>query len=172
MSSVTASPFNTRLILFLYMGATRTSKVPMGPTYDLSWAFRNICCSRSEGLPMTITLNHTVVPTRDKKAAAQFFARIFASVPIRKATTSRRYVSTTRSHSSSTTTRSSRATTTLSTSAMPSSMPSSAAFRRLSSSTAAHRGASTTVSSTIGTEDAVYFRDPDGHVLELMTVPQ
>jgi catechol 2,3-dioxygenase-like lactoylglutathione lyase family enzyme len=26
---------------------------------------------------MTITLNHTVVPTRDKKAAAQFFARIF-----------------------------------------------------------------------------------------------
>ena len=26
---------------------------------------------------MTITLNHTIVPTRDKKAAAQFFARIF-----------------------------------------------------------------------------------------------
>jgi catechol 2,3-dioxygenase-like lactoylglutathione lyase family enzyme len=26
---------------------------------------------------MTITLNHTIVPTRDKRAAAQFFARIF-----------------------------------------------------------------------------------------------
>jgi catechol 2,3-dioxygenase-like lactoylglutathione lyase family enzyme len=26
---------------------------------------------------MTITLNHTIVPARDKRAAAQFFARIF-----------------------------------------------------------------------------------------------
>lgn len=26
---------------------------------------------------MTITLNHTIVPARDKKASAQFFARIF-----------------------------------------------------------------------------------------------
>ena len=26
---------------------------------------------------MAITLNHTIVPARDKKAAAQFFARIF-----------------------------------------------------------------------------------------------
>jgi catechol 2,3-dioxygenase-like lactoylglutathione lyase family enzyme len=26
---------------------------------------------------MTITLNHTIVPARDKKAAARFFARIF-----------------------------------------------------------------------------------------------
>ena len=26
---------------------------------------------------MTITLNHTIVPAHDKKAAAQFFARIF-----------------------------------------------------------------------------------------------
>jgi catechol 2,3-dioxygenase-like lactoylglutathione lyase family enzyme len=26
---------------------------------------------------MTITLNHAIVPTRDKRAAAQFFARIF-----------------------------------------------------------------------------------------------
>jgi catechol 2,3-dioxygenase-like lactoylglutathione lyase family enzyme len=26
---------------------------------------------------MTITLNHTIVPARDKNAAAQFFARIF-----------------------------------------------------------------------------------------------
>jgi catechol 2,3-dioxygenase-like lactoylglutathione lyase family enzyme len=27
---------------------------------------------------MTITLNHTIVPARDKEAAARFFARIFA----------------------------------------------------------------------------------------------
>ena len=26
---------------------------------------------------MTITLNHTIVPARDKAAAAKFFARIF-----------------------------------------------------------------------------------------------
>ena len=26
---------------------------------------------------MTITLNHTIVPARDKEAAARFFARIF-----------------------------------------------------------------------------------------------
>jgi len=30
----------------------------------------------ARGLPMTITLNHTIVPARDKTAAAQFFARI------------------------------------------------------------------------------------------------
>jgi len=28
-------------------------------------------------VPMTITLNHTIVPARDKAAAAKFFARIF-----------------------------------------------------------------------------------------------
>jgi hypothetical protein len=46
---------------------------------------------------MTITLNHTIVPARDKRASAQFFARIFGSMlPIRKAAISRRYASTTR----------------------------------------------------------------------------
>jgi catechol 2,3-dioxygenase-like lactoylglutathione lyase family enzyme len=33
--------------------------------------------SLARDLPMTITLNHTIVPARDKRAAAQFFARIF-----------------------------------------------------------------------------------------------
>src|ERR1700745_3280117 len=33
--------------------------------------------SLPRALPMTIPLNHTIVPTRDKRAAAQFFARIF-----------------------------------------------------------------------------------------------
>src|SRR5215472_5850609 len=33
--------------------------------------------SVARGHPMTITLNHTIVPARDKRAAAQFFARIF-----------------------------------------------------------------------------------------------
>jgi hypothetical protein len=38
-----------------------------------------ICLRQSlaRGLPMTITLNHTIVPACDKRAAAQFFARIF-----------------------------------------------------------------------------------------------
>lgn len=30
---------------------------------------------------MTITLNHTIVPAREKRAAAQFFARIFGLHP-------------------------------------------------------------------------------------------
>ena len=34
---------------------------------------------------MTITLNHTIVPARDKKAAARFFARIFGLQVDRKA---------------------------------------------------------------------------------------
>ena len=33
---------------------------------------------------MTITLNHTIVPARDKKAAARFFARIFGLRAARK----------------------------------------------------------------------------------------
>ena len=106
------------------------------------------------GLPMTITLNHTIVPARDKRAAAQFFARIFRLHADPKAAISGRYVSTTRSRSFSMTSRSSRATTTRSTSAMPSSIPSSAAFARRSSLMAAHRGASTTVSSMTGTAAA------------------
>jgi catechol 2,3-dioxygenase-like lactoylglutathione lyase family enzyme len=41
---------------------------------------RPICDWRQpavRGLPMTIILNHTIVPAHDKKAAAQFFARLF-----------------------------------------------------------------------------------------------
>jgi catechol 2,3-dioxygenase-like lactoylglutathione lyase family enzyme len=33
--------------------------------------------AESEEAPMAITLNHTIVPARDKVAAAKFFARIF-----------------------------------------------------------------------------------------------
>jgi hypothetical protein len=31
----------------------------------------------TKGLPMTITLNHTIVPAQDKRAVSQFFAHIF-----------------------------------------------------------------------------------------------
>jgi hypothetical protein len=78
---------------------------------------------------MTITLNHTIVPARDKRAAVQFFARILRLHADPKAAISGRYVSTTRSRSFSMTSRSSRATTTRSTSAMPSSIPSSGRIR-------------------------------------------
>jgi len=37
----------------------------------------NIDRPRAGDVTMTITLNHTIVPARDKEAAAQFFARIF-----------------------------------------------------------------------------------------------
>jgi catechol 2,3-dioxygenase-like lactoylglutathione lyase family enzyme len=122
---------------------------------------------------MTITLNHTIVPARDKKAAAQFFARIFglrvdrkdghfAPVRINDALTllfddteefeSHHYAF----HVSD--------------------AEFEAIFRRV-------RGAKLAYGSAPWSADdgklnnwnggrGVYFRDPDGHVLELMTVPQ
>jgi catechol 2,3-dioxygenase-like lactoylglutathione lyase family enzyme len=101
---------------------------------------------------MTIILNHTIVPARDKRAAAQFFARIFGLhadpkdghfAPVRINDTLTLLFDDDEEFESHP-----------STSAMPSSMPSSAAFARRSLPMAAHRGASTTVGSTTGTEAA------------------
>jgi hypothetical protein len=101
---------------------------------------------------MTITLNHTIVPARDKRAAAQFFARIFGLhadpksghfAPVRINGTLTLLFDDYEEFE--------RATTTPFSPAMPSSTPSWAAFARRSWRTAAHRGVSTTVSSMIGT---------------------
>jgi catechol 2,3-dioxygenase-like lactoylglutathione lyase family enzyme len=48
---------------------------------------------------MTINLNHTIIPARNKKAAAQFFAHIFGLHADLKRAILRRYASTTRSRS-------------------------------------------------------------------------
>ena len=45
---------------------------------------------------MTIVLNHTIVPARDEKAAARFFARIFGLKVSARRTISHRCVSTRR----------------------------------------------------------------------------
>jgi catechol 2,3-dioxygenase-like lactoylglutathione lyase family enzyme len=122
---------------------------------------------------MTITLNHTIVPARDKVAAARFFARIFglryggrgkhfASVRVNKSLTllfdndskfdSHHYAF----HVSN--------------------REFDGILRRI-------KNAKIVFGSTPSSLDdgelndwnggrGVYFRDPNGHVLELMTVPQ
>jgi len=122
---------------------------------------------------MTITLNHTIVPARDKAAAAKFFARIFglkrgrtdyfAPVRINKSLTllfdddskfeSHHYAF----HVSN--------------------REFDAIFSRIKKAKIAFGSAPWSL------EDGklndwnnggrgIYFQDPDGHVLELMTVPQ
>jgi catechol 2,3-dioxygenase-like lactoylglutathione lyase family enzyme len=121
---------------------------------------------------MTITLNHTIVPARDKAAAAKFFAHIFglkrgrshyfAPVKINKALTllfddddkfeSHHYAF----HVSN------REFDTI--------------LRRVKAAKVAFGSAPWSLDDgkldDWGGGRGVYFRDPNGHVLELMTVPQ
>jgi catechol 2,3-dioxygenase-like lactoylglutathione lyase family enzyme len=122
---------------------------------------------------MTITLNHTIVPTRDKRAAAQFFARIFGLhadpkgdhfVPVRINDTltllfdddedfeSHHYAF----HVSD--------------------AEFDAIFGRIRKAKLAYGSAPWSLDDGKLNDwnggRGVYFRDPDGHVLELMTVPQ
>jgi catechol 2,3-dioxygenase-like lactoylglutathione lyase family enzyme len=121
---------------------------------------------------MTITLNHTIVPARDKAAAAKFFAHIFglkrgrshyfAPVKVNKALTllfddddkfeSHHYAF----HVSN------REFDTI--------------LRRVKAAKVAFGSAPWSLDDgkldDWGGGRGVYFRDPNGHVLELMTVPQ
>jgi catechol 2,3-dioxygenase-like lactoylglutathione lyase family enzyme len=121
---------------------------------------------------MTITLNHAIVPTRDKRAAAQFFARIFglhadskgdhfAPVRINDTLTllfddeekfeSHHYAF----HVSD--------------------GEVDAIFGRIREAKLAYGSAPWSLDDGKLNDwngRGVYFRDPDGHVLELMTVPQ
>ncbi len=98
---------------------------------------------------MTITLNHTIVPARDKVAAAKFFAGIFG---LKRGRTG--YFAPVRVNRSLTLLFDSDSKSTaiiwLFTSAIASSTPSCAASGRPRSLSAARRGVSTTASSTIG----------------------
>jgi catechol 2,3-dioxygenase-like lactoylglutathione lyase family enzyme len=121
---------------------------------------------------MTITLNHTIVPARDKAAAAKFFSRIFglkrgrtghfAPVRVNKSLTllfddDTRF----KSHHYA---------------FHVSDREFDAILRRIK------KAKITFGSAPLSLEDGklndwnggrgVYFQDPDGHVLELMTVPQ
>ena len=122
---------------------------------------------------MTITLNHTIVPARDKVAAAKFFARIFglryngrsdhfAPVRVNKALTllfdndksfdSHHYAF----HVSK--------------------AEFDAILRRIEKAGIVYGSAPWSLDdgklNDWGGGKGVYFRNPDGHVLELMTVPQ
>jgi catechol 2,3-dioxygenase-like lactoylglutathione lyase family enzyme len=105
---------------------------------------------------MTITLNHTIVPARDKKAAARFFARIFGLRVDRFDDTgefeSHHYAF----HVSD--------------------AEFDAIFGRVREAKLAYGSAPWSVDDGKLNDwnggRGVYFRDPDGHVLELMTVPQ
>src|SRR5215471_19023939 len=121
---------------------------------------------------MTITLNHTIVPARDKAAAAKFFARIFglkrgrtdyfAPVRVNKSLTLRPDADTKfESHHYA---------------FHVSNREFDAMLARIKKAKIAFGSAPWSL------EDGqlndwnggrgVYFQDPDGHVLELMTVPQ
>jgi len=122
---------------------------------------------------MTVTLNHTIVPARDKRAAAQFFARIFglhadakdghfAPVRVNDALTllfnddegfeSHHYAF----HVSD--------------------AEFDAILGRVPRAGLAYGSAPWSIAdgrlNDWGGGRGVYFKDPDGHILELMTVPQ
>jgi catechol 2,3-dioxygenase-like lactoylglutathione lyase family enzyme len=122
---------------------------------------------------VTITLNHTIVPARDKTAAAKFFAEIFglkrgrtgyfAPVQVNKSLTllfsdedaefeSHHYAFHVNDREFD------------------------AILRRIKEAKLAFGSAPWSLTdgklNDWGGGRGVYFRDPDGHVLELMTVPQ
>jgi catechol 2,3-dioxygenase-like lactoylglutathione lyase family enzyme len=121
---------------------------------------------------MTITLNHTIVPARDKAAAAKFFARIFglkrgragyfAAVRINKTLTllfddDSKF----ESHHLA---------------FHVSNREFGAIFDRIKKANITFGSAPWSLDdgklNNWGGGRGLYFRDPDGHVLEIMTVPQ
>jgi catechol 2,3-dioxygenase-like lactoylglutathione lyase family enzyme len=122
---------------------------------------------------MTITLNHTIVPTRDKRAAAQFFARIFGLdanskgdhfSPVRNqrhAHTPLRRRGGVESHHYA---------------FHVSDAEFDAIFGRIREAKLAYGSAPWSLDDgKLNDWDGgrgVYFRDPDGHVLELVTIPR
>lgn len=121
---------------------------------------------------MTIMLNHTIVPARDKAAAAKFFARLFglkrgrtgyfAPVRINKSLTL--LFDTDKSFDSH------------HLAFHVSEREFDAIFRRIKKDKIVYGSAPWSLDdgklNDWGGGRGVYFRNPDGHVLELMTVPQ
>jgi catechol 2,3-dioxygenase-like lactoylglutathione lyase family enzyme len=122
---------------------------------------------------VTITLNHTIVPARDKSAAAQFFARIFGLhadpesghfVPVRINDTLTLFFDGDEEFESH------------HYAFHVSDAEFDAIFGRIREAQLAYGSAPSSLDD--GKPDdwnggrGVYFRDPDGHVLELMTEPQ
>ena len=121
---------------------------------------------------MTITLNHTIVPARDKVAAAKFFAKIFG---VKRGRTG--YFAPVRVNKS--------LTLLFDTDSKfdshhlafhVSDREFDAIFARIKKAKLAYGSAPWSLDdgklNDWGGGRGVYFRDPDGHVLELMTVAQ
>ena len=122
---------------------------------------------------MTITLNHTIVPARDKKAAARFFARIFGLhvdrkgghfAPVRINDTLTLLFDDTEEFESH------------HYAFHVNDAEFDAIFQRVRKAKLAYGSAPWSLDdgklNDWGGGRGVYFKDPDGHILELMTVPQ
>jgi catechol 2,3-dioxygenase-like lactoylglutathione lyase family enzyme len=122
---------------------------------------------------MTISLNHTIVPARDKKAAARLFARIFGLrvdrkdghfAPVRINETLTLLFDDTEEFESH------------HYAFHVSDAEFDAIFQRVREAKLAYGSAPWSFDdgrlNNWNGGRGVYFRDPDGHVLELMTVPQ
>jgi len=122
---------------------------------------------------MTITLNHTIVPAKDKVAAARFFARIFAVryggrsdyfAPVRVNRTLTLLFEDNRKFDSH------------HYAFHVSDKEFDAIFRRIKKAGLAYGSAPWSPAdgklNDWGGGRGLYFEDPNGHVLELMTVPQ
>jgi len=122
---------------------------------------------------MTIVLNHTIVPTRDKKAAAHFFAEIFGlkTEPLS-------YFAPVRINDQMTMLFSDEDSEFESHhyAFHVSDAEFDAIFGRIKSAGLAYGSDPSHLANgklnDWGGGRGVYFKDPDGHVLELMTVPQ
>jgi len=122
---------------------------------------------------MTITLNHTIVPVRDKVAAARFFARIFG-LPFRA---SKGHFAPVRVNK--TLTLLFDDDTSFESHHLAFHVPDAefdAIFRRIQKASIGYGSAPWSLDdgklNDWGGGRGVYFKDPNGHVLELMTVPQ
>jgi len=121
---------------------------------------------------MTITLNHTIVPARDKVAAAKFFADIFGLKPGRAG-----YFAPVRVNKSLTLLFDDDDKFESHHLAFHvSNREFDAIFGRIQKAKLAYGSAPWSLDdgklNDWGGGRGVYFQDPDGHVLELMTVPQ
>ena len=121
---------------------------------------------------MTITLNHTIVPVRDKVAAARFFAQIFG---LKRGRTS--YFAPVRVNKTLTLLFDDESKFESHHYAFHvSEREFGAIFRRIKEAGLAYGSAPWSLTdgklNDWGGGRGIYFEDPNGHVLELMTVPQ
>ena len=123
---------------------------------------------------MTITLNHTIVPARDKEAAARFFAEIFG---LRPESPGGHFAPVRINETLTLDFADAKGTIASQHYAFHvSDAEFDAIFARVRRAGLAYGSAPWNIAdgklNDWGGGRGVYFKDPDGHILELMTVPQ